>query len=144
MITMASSHAHRDHTGRFVPAPVPPATTPIESVSGDPQGEHGKPGTHTGYPEHAPAHGPVQRLIPQRTQRVINATTGEEVSRHAFDVRAVQTRPGGRTTTHVVETDGEPFLGETAQADTMRGYRHTPGTGYRLPSMYEYPDYPQD
>jgi hypothetical protein len=113
------------------------------NVSGDPQGEHGNLGTHTVYPEHDYRHGPVQRPIPQRTQRVINAETGEELSRHITDARAIQNRPGGQTTTHVVEVDGEaPFWEEAAQADTIRGYRRTPGTMRRLPSMYQYPDYP--
>jgi hypothetical protein len=136
-----AKNARRNARGQY--APVPPAdNTSIVNVSGDPQGEHDH-SLGTVY-EHDPAHGPVHRPIPHRTQRVIDATTGEEVSRHAFDVRAIRDRPGGRTATHIVEVDGEPFLGEASQADTMRGYRRTPGTGYRLPSMYEYPDYPQD
>lgn len=136
---MTTSRAHRDHTGRFTPAPVPPADTLVVNVSGDPQGEHAAP-IATVYPEHHPTHGPVHRPIPHRRARVINAETGEELSRHITDVRAVQNSLGGRTTTHVVEVDGVPFWGEAAPADTMRGYRCTPGTGYRLPSMYEYPD----
>jgi hypothetical protein len=106
------------------------------NVSG--QGEHDQP-LGTVY-EHDPAHGPSMRPIPHRRSRVINAATGEELSSHITDVRAIQNMIGGRTATHVVEIDGEPFWGEVAPADTVRGYRRTPGTGRLLPSMYQRPD----
>jgi len=123
-------NAHRNERGQF--ATVPPADVSVDNVSGDPQAEHDQP-VGTVY-EHDLRHGPVHRLIPHRAQRVINADTGEELSNHITDVRAVQTRMGGRVGGLVVETDGVPDSGEAAQPDTMHGYRRTPGTGYRLPS----------
>jgi hypothetical protein len=141
---MSQPSRQRDSRGRFTGSGAPTPGTDgqgdtraydhVVTPSGDPVGEHVAP-VGTVYPEpvHDPRFGMQQRLIPHRRQ-VVDAQTGEVLSDHITDVRAVQTRPGGRTRTHVVETDGEPFWGEVLPDDTMRGYRRVPGTGYRLPS----------
>jgi hypothetical protein len=124
---MASRHTQRDHTGRFIPAPVPPADTSVDAVSGDPVGESDRPvGTVYARPVHDPRYGRVHRLIPTRQARVVDIRTGETASDYAPDVRAVLSRPGGRTTNHVVEFDGEPFMGETMPEDTLTVRRRTP------------------
>jgi hypothetical protein len=106
----------------------PPADTAVAAPSADPVGEHVAPvGTVYAEPAHDPRSGMRQRLIPHRRQVVVDAQTGEELFSHITDVRAVQNRPGGRTTTHVVKADDEaPFWGETAPEDTVGGYRRVP------------------
>jgi hypothetical protein len=133
---MASRHTQRDHTGRFTPVPIPEADTSVVTSSGDPVDEHARP-NEVLYPGAVPDPrlGGQMRLIPHRRQVVVDATTGEEFSDRITDVRAVQARPGGRTQSHVVTVDGEPFWGEALPEDTMRAYRKIPGTGHTLPSM---------
>jgi hypothetical protein len=130
---MTKRHSQRDDAGRFTPA-VPVPDTSLTDLSGDPQGENGRPADATVYPPHDYRYGPVQRLLPHRRQRVINARTGEELSSHITDVRAIQARPHGRTAIHVVETDGVPFLDAAPPKDAAPGYRAVPYTGRRLPS----------
>ena len=87
---------------------------------------------------HDPSHGGYQRRIEHRQQVVVDAQTGQQVSDHITDVRAVQSAIGGRTATHVVTVNGSPQDWADQMPQTPEhGYTRSQGgaNGYRLPSM---------
>jgi hypothetical protein len=80
---------------------------------------------------HDPARGPYQRPLPHRQQVVIDAQTGQQVSDHITDVRAVRSAIGGRTATHVVTVDGTPDF----WSESIPEKPEYPATMRRLPPM---------
>jgi hypothetical protein len=110
---MAQRHAHRDGRGQFTPVPVPNADTSVVNLSGDPLGEHDRPGDATVYPPHDPRSGPATRRIPQRRAVLIDADGQRTEHDYDREARGADTLYNGghfRAQAHVMAAQGDPLI----------------------------------
>jgi hypothetical protein len=106
------------------------------------------PAHHAGDLSYDPSHGGYQRAIPHRRQVVVDAQTGQELSDHITDVRAVDRLLGSqqRQAAHLQAAEGDPFVSALMSRPSYdfhrQGHEHmmdTPGVDNNDTSHHAWP-----